>query len=155
MSTKIYRSTLDGLSLEWGRAITTIVIPRNFIDLVCDLSRAYGKELAGFGIGMVEHETIYVEDLVLGENLSENSDRFYLDPAAMLETFKYSELGGREVVALVHTHRAGTFPSALDVEGMKLWPIPWVIIEEAGCSIRAWVLSREGLKELPVKVVST
>lgn len=132
-----------------------MLIPKSFIDLVCNLSRAYTKELAGFGIGIVERETIYVEDVVLGENLSESSDRFYLDPVAMLEAFKYSELGGREVVVLVHTHKAGTFPSALDIEGMKLWPIPWMIIEEAECSIRAWALSGEGLKELPVKMVST
>ncbi len=95
-----------------------------------------------------------VEDVVVGENLSEERNRFYLDPAAVIEGYKLSELLGYEVVALVHTHGAGATPSPLDLEGMVLWPIPWVIVDEANCSVRAWTLEGKSLRELAVRFLT-
>lgn len=148
--------TLGEFFLRWGRVITLLVIPKHLVDLACDLAKRYGKELAGLGVGFVGGgEKVVVEDIILGENLSEESDRFYLDPAAIVEAFKYSELGECEVVALIHTHKSGATPSQLDIEGMELWPIPWIIIDETECLIRAWVLEEKNLRELGVKMVFT
>ncbi|MEM1930556.1 MAG: hypothetical protein QXZ60_01755 [Sulfolobales archaeon] len=99
---------------------------------------------------------MFVEDIIIGENLSEDVNKFYLDPVAIIEAFKYSELGEYEVVALIHTHRRGTSPSSLDIEGMRLWPIPWIIVDELDCSVRAWILKeKRELEELIVELVPT
>ncbi len=124
------------------------------VELVCELAGIYGKELAGLGIGFMEEGSAVVEDIVVGENLSEERDRFYLDPVAIIEGHRLSEMAGLEVVALVHTHRTGATPSPLDAEGMLLWPIPWVIVDEADCSVRAWVVEGKSLRELSVRVLS-
>lgn len=108
----------------------------------------------GLGIGFEREGSTVVEDVVVGENLSEDRDRFYMDPAAVIEGHRLSELAGREVVALVHTHRTRAVPSSLDLEGMILWPIPWVIVDEADCSARAWILEEKGLRELMVRVLT-
>lgn len=87
----------------------------------------------------------------MGENLSENKDRFYLDPRAVIEAYKYSELEDYDVVTLIHTHKYGFEPSNLDLEGMKLWPIPWIIIDEYNCEARAWIRDEGGLRELDTR----
>lgn len=96
-----------------------------------------------------------MEDIIIGENLSEESDRFFLEPTSVIEAFRYSESVGYEVVALIHTHKSGALPSVLDIKGMRLWPIPWLIVDEVECSIRAWVLTEKDLRELPVRMVPT
>ncbi|MEM2007408.1 MAG: Mov34/MPN/PAD-1 family protein [Sulfolobales archaeon] len=124
--------------------------------MACSLAEHYGKEVVGLGVGFNEGGRVIVEDIIIGENLSKESNKFHLDPAAIIEAFKYSELGGYEVVALVHTHKQGTLPSLLDLEGMRLWPIPWIIIDEIECSVRAWILKeKEELEELTVKLMPT
>ncbi|MCS7099026.1 MAG: Mov34/MPN/PAD-1 family protein [Sulfolobales archaeon] len=146
---------LEELYLERGSPILRLVIPRHLVELVCDISRAYGKELAGLAVGSAVGGTVYIEDVVLGENLSEEERRFLLDPRAVVEAFRFSETIGREVVALLHTHRCGALPSSLDVDGMKLWPIPWVVVDESRCLARAWVLEEGSLREVPVEVSLT
>jgi proteasome lid subunit RPN8/RPN11 len=94
-----------------------------------------------------------VEELVIGENLSDREDRFYLDPIAILEAFKYADLSGYEVVAMLHTHREGTAPSLVDLEGMKLWSIPWIIIDESICSARSWIVEGNSLKNIPTDLL--
>jgi len=96
---------------------------------------------------------VVVNELVIGENLSESPDRFYLDPVALLEAFKYAELSGYDVVAMLHTHREGTAPSLLDLEGMKLWPIPWIIIDESTCTVRSWVVEEDIPKNIPTDLL--
>ncbi|MEM0066317.1 MAG: Mov34/MPN/PAD-1 family protein [Sulfolobales archaeon] len=153
----MYLSTSGGPSLKWGKAIVSLVaLPKHLVNIVCSLAERYGKEVVGFGIGFSEGGRVLVEDIIIGENLSEEVNEFYLDPVAIIEAFKYSELGGYEVVALVHTHRQGTSPSSLDVEGMRLWPIPWIIVDELDCSVKAWILKEKGeLEELTVELVPT
>ena len=102
------------------------------------------------GVGFRDDERVVVVDVVLGENVAEGGDTFYLDPRATIEAYRYSELRGYDIVSVIHTHRYGTEPSKLDLEGMRLWPMPWVIISEDGCAARAWVLSDGELRELGI-----
>lgn len=131
------------------------MIPRDIVSLACNISRQYSKELAGVCLGFRQGDKVIVDELVIGENLSESSDRFYLDPAALLEAFKYAELSGYDVVALLHTHREGTTPSLLDLEGMKLWPLPWIIIDESTCSAISWIIEGDIPKNIPTDLLPT
>jgi len=80
-------------------------------------------------------------------NLAGAPDRFLADPWDIVVAHEAADNMGLEVVAVFHTHPCGAAaPSALDVEGMKRWPLIWVIASPAG--IRAW--RPGGPSEVPV-----
>ncbi len=83
-------------------------------------------------------ECVEVLDYVIGENTLKSNTRFELEPRAILEAHKYAELLGAEVVALFHTHFCEPVPSEFDLEGMRLWPVTWVIIDVRDCRVAAW-----------------
>ncbi|BBD73902.1 hypothetical protein HS1genome_2291 [Sulfodiicoccus acidiphilus] len=55
-------------------------------------------------------------------NLAGTEGEFLMDPVEVLAISK-----GREIGAIVHTHRWSPLPSRKDVEGMMVWRVPWVI----------------------------
>jgi proteasome lid subunit RPN8/RPN11 len=105
-------------------------------------------EVVGLLIGFKKDEKIHILDVVIGENLDKSPVKFTLDPHAIIEAHKIAEMCGLEVVGLIHSHTGSTIPSNLDLEGMKLWPFPWVIVDSRYCTFRAWLFNRE------IKVVS-
>jgi len=121
---------------------------------ICSLHSKYGKEVAGLAVGVEVSGVILVEDIVIGENLAESADTFYLDPVAIVEAYRYAELiAGFDVVALIHTHPRGVQPSYADLKGMELWPLTWIIVDVGSCSARAWLRDEEKVKEVPVELV--
>ncbi len=121
---------------------------------ICFLHSKYGKEVVGLAVGIEVSGVVVVEDIVIGENLAESADRFYLDPIAIVEAYRYAELlGGFDVVALVHTHPGGAQPSYADLKGMELWPLTWIIVDVGSCSARAWLRDGEKVKEIRVELV--
>ena len=143
-----------GRGAEVPPPVAGIALPRETLSELCSLHSRYGREVAGLAIGVEVSGVLVVEDVVIGENLAESSDRFYLDPVAIVEAYRYAELmEGRDVVALVHTHPEGAYPSYLDLEGMELWPLTWVIVDSESCTARAWLRRGGRLWEVPVRTV--
>jgi len=80
-------------------------------------------------------------------NLAGAPDRFLADPWDVVVAHEAAENLGLEVVAVFHTHPCGApSPSLLDLEGMRRWPLIWVIASPAG--VRAW--DPKGPSEVPV-----
>ncbi len=134
--------------------VASVRIREETLSEICSLHFKYGKEVAGLAVGVEVSGVVVVEDIVIGENLAESTDRFYLDPVAIVEAYRYAELlGGFDVVALVHTHPGGAQPSYADLKGMELWPLTWVIVDVGSCSARAWLRDGGKVKEVPVELV--
>ncbi|MCC6047300.1 MAG: Mov34/MPN/PAD-1 family protein [Desulfurococcaceae archaeon] len=144
-------SSTPGCGAETSLPVAGVVVPREILSELCSLHSRYGREVAGLAIGVEVSGVLVVEDLVIGENLAESADRFYLDPVAIVEAYRYAELlEGRDVVALVHTHPGGAYPSYLDLEGMELWPLTWVIVDSENCTARAWIRRGKRIWEVPL-----
>ncbi|MFP3312699.1 MAG: Mov34/MPN/PAD-1 family protein [Acidilobus sp.] len=83
--------------------------------------------------------------LMPAENLLRSPVEFLANPLDIVTAYKAAENLHIDVVALYHTHPDGdAAPSQMDLEGMRLWPLPWIIASRSG--VRAWVLS-SGLSE--------
>lgn len=89
--------------------------------------------------------------LFLAANLLRSPTEFLADPLDIVAAHNLAENLGLEVVAMFHTHPAGDpVPSARDVEGMRLWPMPWIVASPRGT--RAWALSGDSVVEVPIEV---
>jgi proteasome lid subunit RPN8/RPN11 len=99
------------------------------IRIVRLLSKHRDEEICGFILGDKRLSIIFP---VL--NTARNPRiEFYMDPHGMLAAHRLAENLGLVVKAIYHTHpRGGPEPSKKDFEGMKLWPIDWIIIGEQG-----------------------
>ncbi len=89
------------------------------------LSKHEENEICGFILGDNSYSIIFPV-----ENKAENpSTEFYMNPHGILAAHRLAENLGLEVKAIYHTHPKGSpEPSGKDLEGMKLWPMPWLII---------------------------
>ncbi len=77
-----------------------------------------------------------------------------MDPLSLYRAIKDIEARNLEVVAIFHTHPVdNTFPSIKDLDGMRLWPIPWMIASPKR-EISAWILCSDKLFRLPIYISS-
>ncbi len=84
-------------------------------------------------------------------NISASPTGFVADPLDVISAHNAAEAVGVEVLALYHTHPyGGASPSQKDVQGMGMWPIPWLIVSPS--SVRAWLLRLGAVVEVPLDV---
>ncbi|EWG08174.1 MAG: hypothetical protein ASUL_00930 [Candidatus Aramenus sulfurataquae] len=57
------------------------------------------------------------------KNVSDREDEFEMDPQQL-----YSLLSKGELRAIVHTHSFSCMPSDKDLQGMRAWKVPWIIV---------------------------
>ncbi len=114
------------------------------------LARKRSAERSGLVIGSPGTAGPVCTGIVMVRNVSGRPDRFEMDPWGVVVAHKAAWNLGMEVVAVFHTHPCGPpRPSGLDVEGMRLWPMPWIIASPRG--VRAWALGEKGLVEVGVE----
>ncbi|MGC9134861.1 Mov34/MPN/PAD-1 family protein [Caldisphaera sp.] len=99
----------------------------------------YEEEKTGVLIGQRKDDVIYTKIAMPVENILKSKVEFLANPYDMIVAHLLAENYGLNVVSLYHTHPYGSpIPSLKDIEGMKLWPIPWIIISKIG--IKGWIL---------------
>ncbi len=65
----------------------------------------------------------------VADNINDSSTSFALDPSFVYQVLVEGEREGLEIVGIFHAHPAPPYPSSSDREGMKLWPVIWLIAE--------------------------
>ncbi len=107
--------------------------------------------MCGLLIGFFRDGLVEVLDYREVRNLSNNQHEFFMDPRGVLEVYDEARSRGMDLVGIYHTHPGfpGT-PSARDLEGMELWPVPWLIIGLPSGDTRAWILCGGELKRLRI-----
>jgi len=106
-------------------------------------------EQTGFLLGRSEGGVVEAWAYVPVRNTAGSSVRFEGDPWDTIVAHKAAENMGAEVVAVFHTHPCGEArPSGLDLEGMRRWPLPWVIAGVDG--LRGWILKGGMVHEVRV-----
>jgi len=103
-------------------------------------------------VGVIEEDAIRVLDIVECRNVAKNPRiEFIAEALCIYRVFKYAENRGLDIVALIHSHPAPPNPSALDFKGMKLWNIPWIIIDSKTGHAKAWILKDRAI-EIPIQI---
>lgn len=98
-------------------------------------------EIVGIGMGMVNGNSIYVRHIELCRNVSKNPRyEFLAEPACFRDIYRIIIDTGMDVVSIIHSHTIDDLrPSPKDLSTMKLWNIPWIILNIDG-KYEAWLL---------------
>ena len=132
--------------------ITTykILIKRNDIKNIVEKCTSVNVEKVFLGIGVKQGEVFIVESVFECSNISVNQHvRFTIDPICIYNVYVNARSKGMDIVTLIHSHPATPIPSNLDLKGMSMWPIPWIIISIPSGEYRAWIIE----ENKPVEVV--
>lgn len=80
------------------------------------------------------------------KNISDNDYEFVCDPIYLYNVLK--EHCNYQIKYIVHTHSGNCLPSIKDIESMKIWKIPWIIVGSK--CIKAFVYSDGSITEINV-----
>lgn len=104
------------------------------------------------GIGINKDGTYIVKEVFECGNVSPTPEiRFIADPQCIYKIFKYAEDKGMDIVVLAHCHPALPNPSYEDLRGMRLWRIPWLIVDSVRGGYKAWIFNNNELKEILIE----
>lgn len=119
------------------------------------LASSLNVEVVGYIIGSArgDRDRVFSAEAVI---MSKNSSRtpeveFVANPFDTLVAHTVADNLGRDVIGVFHTHPCcAPLPSSKDIEGMKLWPLVWVIA--APFEVRAYLpLRGEILEQCAIK----
>jgi proteasome lid subunit RPN8/RPN11 len=91
-------------------------------------------EVVGYIIGKsMGNNEFHAEALIMARNVSMSEVEFLADPRDILVAHVVAENMVRDVVGVFHSHPScAPAPSRRDLEGMKMWPLIWVIASPEG-----------------------
>jgi proteasome lid subunit RPN8/RPN11 len=118
------------------------------------LSSTSTRECCGFLVGNQSGATIIVCSVIEARNAYEFPLAFGISP----EEHQRCRLccpPGEHIVGLYHTHLAHSWPSALDIRNMGLYPYVWLVLNHRDKSRTAWrcyVLQGESLREVQINL---
>ena len=118
---------------------------------------AFPRECCGLLEGEREADTIRVTALHAARNLSTDSDRFEIDPAAHFAAIRIARANGHEIVGCYHSHpNGGGEPSVRDGEGAWDEGFAWLIAAVSGTavSVRGFVRAAAGWQPLELQEVA-
>ena len=130
-------------------------ISKEHLDRIIRESKASRIEICGLLLGNVEGDVGVVEEIRFGKNIKSSTVEFEIDPTDLYKILTYAEKKGLEVVGMFHSHPASAKPSKLDLKGMQLWPIPWLIVSSIDGSYDCFLLDLEKKRLMKVQVIVT
>ncbi|WP_457751714.1 M67 family metallopeptidase [Thermococcus sp.] len=131
------------------------IIRREIIKMLIEMTKNANVEVCGFLLGRKEGPG-KINSLVLEargvRNRLKSPHAFEMEPEDMVRVLDESEKRGLEVVGIFHSHlKCPPVLSKRDLEGMKNWPVVWLIITPEG-EMRAWVLREGKVEEVEIRV---
>ncbi|NJE53868.1 M67 family metallopeptidase [Thermococcus sp. 21S9] len=132
-----------------------LIIRREIIKMLIEMAKNANVEVCGFLLGRKEGPE-KINFLVLEakqvRNRLDSPSAFEMEPEEMVKILDEAEAKGLEVVGIFHSHlKCPPVPSERDLEGMRNWPIVWLIITPER-EVRAWVLGDGGIEEVKIEV---
>ncbi|MEM0031022.1 MAG: Mov34/MPN/PAD-1 family protein [Desulfurococcaceae archaeon] len=132
-----------------------LLICRSHLTKVRNKVAESDTELVFIGIGRSNQQEFIVEKVYECKNISDNPRiKFYADPICIYEVHKEAELSNRSIVLLIHSHPTSPEPSYEDEQNMKIWPIPWLIIDSSTGESKAWIIKNNKLLEINIDICS-
>ncbi|MDI3475891.1 MAG: hypothetical protein PWQ79_1034 [Thermococcaceae archaeon] len=132
-----------------------LVARKELLELLIKEARREKTEICGFLLGKTVGEKLIVEDLRFVSNRLQSPHEFEMEPLEMVEALEEAEGRGLEIVGIFHSHlKCPPKPSPRDLEGMRLWPIVWVIVTPEG-EARAWILKENCAEQVKITLLKT
>ncbi|MFX0161911.1 MAG: Mov34/MPN/PAD-1 family protein [Candidatus Hodarchaeota archaeon] len=141
------------------KVVKTISITENQAQkLVEETADRYPVEACALLLGVYHGEKAVVKKVRVADNINDSSTSFALDPSFVYQVLVEGEREGLEIVGIFHAHPAPPYPSSSDREGMKLWPVIWLIAEnkpKEALKLFAFKLGEEGeVEEVMVELAA-
>lgn len=129
-----------------------IVIAVELLNSIVEKCLGVDIEKVFVGVGFREGDVYKVVEVFECRNVSPNPrNKFVADPMCIYNIYRYAEGKGMDVVLLAHSHPAPPAPSPEDLRGMRLWGIPWLIIDSRCGDYGVWMLLNEDLIQVEVE----
>ena len=110
----------------------TLRIKKEILDAILHEARRSEIEICGLLFGIVVKEGFNVLSHVLIRNIENSSISFKMDPKEMFNEIIKHRNKSMDVVGLFHSHMLSIVPSVKDLYYMKLWNVPWLIVDRNG-----------------------
>uniref|UniRef100_A0A7J3QD97 JAB domain-containing protein n=1 Tax=Ignisphaera aggregans TaxID=334771 RepID=A0A7J3QD97_9CREN len=103
-------------------------------------------EIVGIGLGTMQENGIYVSHIELCNNISKNPRyEFLIDSTCYYNIYKIIRNTEKDIVTIIHSHTINDVtPSIKDLTNMRLWNIPWLILNIDG-EYKAWFLNPDNM----------
>lgn len=102
-------------------------------------------EIVGIGIGSINENYVYVRYVELCRNIARDPQHEFLaDPLCFYNIYRIIIETGEDIATIIHSHVGDSVePSAKDLSNMRIWGIPWIILNSNGV-YRTWILDSNG-----------
>lgn len=128
-------------------------IPKKVFEVLIEIATKSSDEIVFIGVGNAKEGDIIISEFFKCRNIAENTKiEFKADPLCIYTAYKYAEKNGLEIAAIIHSHPAPPYPSSLDMKNMRLWDIPWIIIDSLTGASKAWRVD-DNVVEVPMEFV--
>jgi proteasome lid subunit RPN8/RPN11 len=111
------------------------------------------NEAAALLFGTVSKSSLTIKHIELVLNQSSSSiTSFNVDPEEQYRLLVEAEERNEELVCIFHSHPAPPYPSATDMQNMKLNPVVWLIAsKESGTwESQAYILNEDSVEDVRV-----
>ena len=122
--------------------LRSIFIPDKLMKRFIKRALSTDIEVGGMLIGKIYEDKAVVRELVIGKNILKSPIRFELDINSISEALIKMK-DDEDIIAIIHSHPAGPYPSHVDRENMKSWPVIWIIIDSRNGDYKAWFFDKE------------
>lgn len=103
--------------------------------------------------GKTSKTTYLVKKVVVATNVLNSTVEFAINPQFFVVELKKAEKEGLELIGFFHSHPAKAYPSAVDLENMKLWTNTlWLIFSLTEDEIAAYMLQYNVLEKIELKI---
>ncbi len=127
-----------------------LIIGHEIIRMLIVMAKNSGIAVCGVLLGSRATDDLIVLEAREMTNRLESQDAFEMEPLEMIQTINEAEKRGLEIVGIFHSHiNCPPLPSERDLEGMKNWKVPWLIVTPRG-EAKAWILDNMEVKEVRV-----
>ena len=135
--------------------VSQIIIKKSTIaDILERIKRNPHIELVYLGIGTKTDNRYHIDYFVECSNISGNpSIEFVADPLCIYNAYVEAEKKRYDIITILHSHPGLPSPSSKDLQGMRQWPIPWIIVDSRSLAFRAWILVDDKISSMDIALV--
>lgn len=114
-------------------------------------------EVCGFLIGIRDKRKMLFKaiEIEFVRNIENSPVKFTMDPKEIYQILMKLHERKMEIVGLFHSHPALSAPSSDDVKGMRLWNVPWLIINSYNGRYEAYmVVDHDEICKVKLKIIN-
>ncbi len=126
-------------------------------DLIDEIVAHAREDMPNECCGMVAGAEGEATEVIRVENAAASPLRYEMEPRAQYEAWKSIEDGGRELLAIYHSHtKSAAYPSQTDVNQAVAWPDPVYLIvslaEEDAPDVKGYLLRDLRIADAEVEI---